>query len=119
MAHDLPRSPGSTRSEDRMNGRLHLYHCHSTPASVKIFLWLPQVGLDRYTLVPLRNLAMKSAPTLRDPVPERDWTHAMRFCRGRHKGVGVVVCHGLFRDDSVDSTSGLKTQGSSSSSSSS
>ena len=58
-----------------------LYHFHSTPASVKMFLWLPQVGFERYTLVPFRNLAMKSAPTRKEPVPERDWTHAIRFCK--------------------------------------
>ena len=57
-----------------------LYHFHSTPASVKMFLWLPQVGFERYTLVPFKNLAMKSAPTRNEPVPDRDWTHAIRFC---------------------------------------
>lgn len=69
----------------------HLYHFHSTPASVKMFLWLPQVGLERYTLVPFRNLAMKSAPTLREPVPDRDWTHAIRFCR-THKVLEHMIC---------------------------
>ena len=42
--------------------------------------WLPQVGSDTKTLVPLgRNLAMKSAPIRSDPVPERHWIVAHRF----------------------------------------
>jgi len=39
------------------------------------------VGFERYTLVPFKNLAMKSAPTRNEPVPDRDWTHAIRFCK--------------------------------------
>ncbi|KAA6427634.1 MAG: hypothetical protein FRX49_02297 [Trebouxia sp. A1-2] len=31
--------------------------------------------------VKTRNFAMKSAPTRNEPVPDRDWTHAIRFCK--------------------------------------
>ncbi len=43
-----------------------------------------QVGLDRYTVVPGRNLPMNSAPTRRLPVPDSDCSVATRPCRGRN-----------------------------------
>jgi hypothetical protein len=33
--------------------------------------WLPHVGADTYTAAPGMNLAMKSAPMRKEPVPER------------------------------------------------
>jgi hypothetical protein len=40
--------------------------------------WLPHVGADTYTAAPGMNLAMKSAPMRKEPVPERHWMVATR-----------------------------------------
>ena len=52
-----------------------------------------QVGLDRYTVRPGRNLLMNSAPTRRLPVPDSDCSVATRSCaarRGADSRLGYV-----------------------------
>lgn len=36
-------------------------------------LWFPHVGFEMYTLVPGMNLAMKAAPTRREPEHMATW----------------------------------------------
>ena len=55
-------------------------------------LWLPQVGLDKKAVLPGRNLAMNSAATLSDPVPDRDCSVATLFsCARDNKNVHKIL----------------------------